>query len=78
MAFLRITVVSPVGVFDGFSNLRSENESDIIKTRDILQSRIDTLKTMTLFPNLKEPESKQITFPGTILKNSVITFDIVE
>lgn len=77
MAFLKIKVHSPVGVFEGLSSSQDGSMEDVIFTRDRIQERIDSLSTLTLFPNRQDPESHQITLPGTLLKNSVVEFMIL-
>lgn len=50
---------------------------DVVFTRDSIQERVDSLNTITLFPNRQDPESHQITLPGTLLKNSAVEFFIL-
>jgi hypothetical protein len=77
MAYLKAVVATPVGTFEGFANVTSGSHAELVETRDTLQARIDSLETFTLFESVQEPDLKQITFPGTILRNSVIVFEIV-
>ena len=79
MAFLKIKISTPVGVFEGMTHYEGDTRENMIKTRDILQGRIDSLETLTLFARADKDhfEDHQITLPGTLLKNSAVEFFIL-
>ena len=77
MSYLKIVVATPVGTFEGFGHTESTDMETLIQSRDKLQEKIDSMETLTLFESTSDPQSKQITFPGTILKNSVVIFRII-
>lgn len=77
MAYLKVVVATPVGTFEGFAHVESTPRAELVEIRDTIQSRIGSLETLTLFESVQEPDSKQITFSGTVLRNSVIVFQIL-
>ena len=78
MAFLYVSVKTPLGEFYGYTHDKSESKEDLIRTRDVLQAQLENLKTFTLFAMHSNPDEHQITLPSAVILNSVFSFKIEE
>lgn len=64
---------TPVGPFRGTINKVAGSEAELAQTRDAIQKQIDRLEFIVLYVN----DGSEITLPGTLVKNSVLTFSII-
>ena len=78
MAFLYARVKTQLGEFCGYTHDKPESKENLIRTRDVLQAQLENLQTFTLFESFSNPDECQITLPSEVIRNSVVSFKILE
>jgi len=73
---LHVTIISPVGTFQGYYGDPETSISEIIKKRDMLVSNLNSIGFLSISSDAEE--FTELVIPHIMLKNSVIKFQLLE